>query len=87
MRYGERTGGTRCVPPVLCEEIHICNKSEKTRPLHRIDRAVGAYGSMEQAIEQAVHMKKTFRPNPERQAYYARKYERFKKLYDLMHLF
>lgn len=47
----------------------------------------GAYGSIEEAIERAVHIKKTFKPNPERRAYYAKKYERFKKLYDLMHLF
>ena len=49
--------------------------------------AVGAYGSIEEAIEKAVHIKKTFKPNPTRQTYYAQKYERFKKLYNLMHLF
>ena len=40
-----------------------------------------------EAIEKAVHIKKTFKPNPERQEYYKKKYERFKKLYELMHLF
>lgn len=47
----------------------------------------GAYGSVEEAIERAVHIKKTFKPNPSRQAYYMNKYKRFKKLYELMHLF
>lgn len=47
----------------------------------------GAYASMEEAIGRAVHIRKTFRPNPERQEYYRKKYERYKKLYELMHLF
>lgn len=49
--------------------------------------AAGAYGSIEEAVERAVHIKKVFQPNPERQPYYARKYERFQKLYERMHLF
>ena len=47
----------------------------------------GAYASMEEAIGRAVHIRKTFRPNPARQEYYRKKYERYKKLYELMHLF
>lgn len=47
----------------------------------------GAYPTIEKAIERAVHIKKTFYPNFDRQDYYAGKYERFKKLYELMHLF
>lgn len=47
----------------------------------------GAYKSIEEAIEKAVHIKKTFYPNLKRQFYYTKKYQRYKKLYELMHLF
>lgn len=38
-------------------------------------------------VHKVFDIKKTFKPNPARQTYYAQKYERFKKLYNLMHLF
>lgn len=47
----------------------------------------GAYNNIEEAISKVVHIKKTFHPNPERSKYYSSKFEKYKKLYDLMHLF
>ena len=47
----------------------------------------GAYKNIEMAIEKAVHTKKVFYPNPVRQKYYMLKFVKYKKLYQLMHLF
>lgn len=47
----------------------------------------GAYPSLETGIRRAVRVQSTFLPNPDDVAYYARKYEKYKHLYQLMHDF
>ncbi len=49
--------------------------------------AMKEYASIKEGIEKAVKVKKVFSPNREMQGYYKNKYEKFKKLYDTMHLF
>ena len=47
--------------------------------------ADGAYASAQEAVDRAVHIRKEFRPDPERHGRYMEKYEKYKKLYELMH--
>ena len=49
--------------------------------------ADGAYGSMEEAVRRVVKTAKVFRPDASKRDYYQRKYERFRRLYEAMHLF
>ena len=49
--------------------------------------ADGAYRDADEAVERAVHMEKEYAPDPERHAYYMRRYEKYQKLYELMHDF
>ena len=47
----------------------------------------GAYPTLEEGIRRAVHIQKTFLPEPEAVAYYQRKYQKYKALYQRMHDF
>lgn len=47
----------------------------------------GAYKSLEEGIERAVRVVKTFEPNKVDVAYYSAKFQKYKKLYSLMHDF
>ena len=47
----------------------------------------GAYESIQDAIDNMVQIKDVYHPNKERQPYYQKKYQKFKELYDKMHLF
>ncbi|MCI8506162.1 MAG: hypothetical protein HFI67_08255 [Lachnospiraceae bacterium] len=47
----------------------------------------GAYGSMEEAVRRIVRIAKVFTPDTSKTEYYKRKYEKFKRLYETMHLF
>ncbi len=49
--------------------------------------ADGAYGSLEEAAGRVVKTAKVFRPDASKQDYYERKYEKYKSLYETMHLF
>lgn len=49
--------------------------------------ALGEYPSLKDAIAQVVKTKKVFYPNQKKHEYYMTKYEKFKKLYEVMHLF
>lgn len=49
--------------------------------------ADGAYGSLGEAAGRVVKTAKVFRPDASKRAYYERKYEKYKKLYETMHLF
>lgn len=51
--------------------------------------AVGdnAYVSMEEAVSQVVRTEKVFQPDVSKKEYYDRKYEKYKSLYEKMHLF
>ena len=47
----------------------------------------GAYPTLEAGIRRAVRVKKAFLPNSDDVTYYARKYEKYKLLYQRMHNF
>lgn len=47
----------------------------------------GEYGTIEDAIKNVVHTDRHFTPNIRKQKYYSQKYEKYKKLYEAMHLF
>ena len=49
--------------------------------------ADGVYGSMEEAVRRVVKTAKVFRPDASKRDYYRRKYEKYKTLYETMHLF
>lgn len=49
--------------------------------------AMGKYRNLKDGIAQAIRIKKEYVPNPEKHAYYMHKYEKYKKLYALMHNF
>lgn len=49
--------------------------------------AVGAYPSLEEGICQAVKIKKEYHPNAEMHEYYMKKYEKYKRFYEIMHDF
>ena len=49
--------------------------------------ADGAYASAEEAFRRAVRTGRSYLPDPARHAAYMKKYERYKRLYDLMHGF
>ena len=49
--------------------------------------AVGAYTDLQDGIKRAIKVKKEYIPNPEQHACYMEKFERYKKLYELMHDF
>ncbi len=49
--------------------------------------ADGAYASSEEAFSRAVKTKKEYLPDPQRHEYYMKKFEKYKKLYDVMHDF
>ena len=49
--------------------------------------ADGAYASAEEAFRRAVRTGRSYLPDPARHAAYMKKYERYKRLYDLMHDF
>ena len=49
--------------------------------------ADGAYASPAEAFSKAVKISREFLPDPVRHSYYMKKYERYKKLYGLMHDF
>lgn len=48
---------------------------------------VNAYSSLQEGIERAIRTKKEFHPDKEMHDYYMKKYEKFKRLYEMMHLF
>ena len=47
---------------------------------------VGAFETIKQASEHVIHIKDTFYPDKSRQNYYENKYEKYKRIYSLMHL-
>lgn len=47
----------------------------------------GNFASMEEAIENVVQIKKVYHPRKAFQDYYTRKYEKFLRLYEVMHVF
>lgn len=49
--------------------------------------AAGAYGSLEEGIRKAVHVRKTFTPDPEMHRYYMKKFSRYQALYEAMYDF
>ena len=49
--------------------------------------AKGAYPSLEEGIRRAVKIEREYRPNEEMHQYYMQKFERYRKLYELMHEF
>ena len=49
--------------------------------------AVGAYADLQDGIRRAVKIKKEYIPNPEKHGVYMKKFERYRKLYELMHDF
>lgn len=49
--------------------------------------AFGAFSSLQEAMDQVVKVKKVFYPNQEMHGYYMRKFDKYKKLYEVMHLF
>lgn len=49
--------------------------------------AAGAYKSLPEAISRAVKLKKEFLPDPQMHAYYMKKYEKYKLLYERMYDF
>ncbi|MGL6198537.1 MAG: FGGY-family carbohydrate kinase [Lachnospiraceae bacterium] len=49
--------------------------------------ALGEFADLQEAIRRGVRIKKRFYPDQQMHAYYMRKYEKYKKLYELMHLF
>ena len=49
--------------------------------------ADGAYPSAEEAARRAVHISREFLPDAERHAYYMRKYQKYRDLYERMHCF
>ncbi|NLG88621.1 MAG: hypothetical protein GX494_05300 [Clostridiaceae bacterium] len=48
---------------------------------------VNAYPSLKEGMERAIKVKKEIKPDREMHEYYMEKYEKFKKLYESMHLF
>ena len=49
--------------------------------------AVGAYSGLEEGIQRAVKVKKEYLPDQKMHAYYMEKFEKYKALYEAMHLF
>lgn len=49
--------------------------------------ALGKYPSFEEGVNRAVKVNKTYIPNQEKQEYYTKKFEQYKRLYFLMHDF
>ena len=47
----------------------------------------GAYESIADGIRKAVHIDKEFIPNPDMYGFYEEKFEKYKKLYELMYNF
>lgn len=47
----------------------------------------GVFQSIEEAVDNMVQITKVYHPNKERAGYYQAKYEKYKKLYEAMHLF
>jgi xylulokinase len=49
--------------------------------------ADGAYGSAQEAISRAVKIRREYHPDPGKHRYYMEKYEKYRRLYELMHAF
>lgn len=49
--------------------------------------ALGKYPNISTAVTQAVHIQKTYKPNPRQHAYYQQKFAKYEALYNAMHLF
>lgn len=49
--------------------------------------ALGKYKTLNEGIARVVRIKKEYAPDPVMHAYYMQKFEKYKKLYDLVHLF